>query len=653
MQPVETAANAQLGNPVLDALHRASRPDVAELVFEREFLSRLAGVLHAQGVAIWFDPGGETLYLRYKRDLPQEELQRDAEAWKAHGKLLKAIGNRGETCAVPAGWSEQDVGNPTSRELLIAPAVVLAGQKVVLEVFRDPSVGAVRQTEQDLRILVMAAQFAADRVRAQQVAQLAQSQTEWQKVDRYAQQVHGSIELEPTAFMIANEAAALLGCDRVTVAVRRRRDVIVKAVSGQSDVNRRSNLVRLQEKLGSSVLTSPSAVIVGPRVRQYDASLEDVVTAYLNESGAKTLFAIPLKSTSDSEPIGVLFLEQFDERVNAEQIAERANSVAAHATLALRQALTHEQVFLGSTRRTLGKALSESLRLRRLLLLGIVGGVVAALVLCQTPLRMEATGQLRAQVRRGVFAPEPGTVRQVPVQHAAAVRAGETIAVLENTEFQVQLQQATEELTSFHENLKIKETERSQRGIPETRKIQLDGEIAELQERIAHTQGRIELLRQRIASLTLKAPIDGVVATWDPQRQLQDRPVSVGTLLLSVIDERGPWRLELKLPESDAGPVLAAWNEGQPAHPVDVEFMLATHPEHRYHGVLESIAIRTENIEQHPVILLTVALAADNPPPLRDGAEVRAKIDCGERSLGYVVFRELVEFFHSRVLFRF
>ncbi|MCA9055751.1 MAG: HlyD family secretion protein, partial [Planctomycetaceae bacterium] len=162
-----------------------------------------------------------------------------------------------------------------------------------------------------------------------------------------------------------------------------------------------------------------------------------------------------------------------------------------------------------------------------------------------------------------------------------------------------------------------------------------------------------ELLQKRLETLTLPAPIDGVIATWDPQKQLQDRPVGAGTLLLAVIDENGPWRLEVKLPEVDAGPVLAAWQERKEGETVPVEYLLATHPEERYYGSLEEVAIRTENLDEQPMIHLVVVPDPEGMPPLRDGAEVRCKINCGERSLGYVVFRELVEFVHSRLMFLF
>ena len=82
-----------------------------------------------------------------------------------------------------------------------------------------------------------------------------------------------------------------------------------------------------------------------------------------------------------------------------------------------------------------------------------------------------------------------------------------------------------------------------------------------------------------------------------------------------------------------------------------VEFILATQPEERYPGWVTEIGERTEFIDNANVVLVTVALDPTRLPPLRPGAEVRARIDCGEHALGYVWFHELIEFTYARVLF--
>lgn len=647
------AALLGFDQPQLAHLHRASRPDIPEGLFERDFVARLSHILDGAGIAIWFDPGGETLYLRHRRDIPGEELQNDTEGWKQHGRLLKQC-TRGERVNLfPPGWTSGEAGNPTSRDVIIAAAVVHQRQWALLEVFYRPGAAANRNLEEDKTLLRLAAEFAADRIRSQQMHMMQKTQADWKNLDRYAHRVHGSLEVEKTAYLIANEAASFLGCDRVTIAVRERKRAIVKAVSGQAVVQRRANLVRLQERLGSELLDSPSAIIIGPRVRQVEAAQVESVDAYLAESGAKTLFAIPMRMKAGEPSEGVMFVEQFDERVTADTISERIPHVVSHATAALQNSRQHGHLFLADTRTKIGRALQESTKIRSLIIYSILAIIGLSLYFIPMQLRMEGSGALRAEVRRGVFAPESGVVRQVAIEHGDKVAGGQLLAIIDNPELSVARQQAHEELISAGENLKLKEAERANRPVPQ-RAVQLDGEIAEHKERVTYLRGRIELLDKRLGRLHLTAPIDGIVASWDPKRQLQDRPVTAGTLLLNVVDETSPWRIELRLPEIDAGPVLEAWGK-RPAgsEGLPVEYLLATYPDRRYQGTLVDVSLVTEIAAEAPTINLIIKPSPDDPPPLRDGAEVRGKISCGERSLGYIVFRELIEFVHSRVLFFF
>jgi hypothetical protein len=48
-----------------------------------------------------------------------------------------------------------------------------------------------------------------------------------------------------------------------------------------------------------------------------------------------------------------------------------------------------------------------------------------------------------------------------------------------------------------------------------------------------------------------------------------------------------------------------------------------------------------------------VAIDRDSLPDLRDGAQVTARVDCGRRSLAFVLFHDLVETVQSKVLFWF
>ncbi len=296
--------------------------------------------------------------------------------------------------------------------------------------------------------------------------------------------------------------------------------------------------------------------------------------------------------------------------------------------------------------------LRDSLRVRRLLLLGFLLGIVAFLYFQPWQLKISGQGSLRAVNRSGVFAPERGTVSAVYVGHGDPIDEDQPLVDLTSTELSVEYQEAVQDMIGVREELKIKTTQRGERGLSVTDKVELDGRIAELTQRLKFLERREQLLESRLASLKVKSPMAGRLATWNPRQQLINRPVSAGDMLLHIIDENGPWQLELTVPDVDSGYIELAWERRDPDLPgVPVEYVLATHPDREYRGWLVDISSRTESIGTEHLVYMTIQPDPEDMPPLRDGAEVRAKIHCGERSLGFVLFREVIEFVHSRILF--
>ena len=87
-------------------------------------------------------------------------------------------------------------------------------------------------------------------------------------------------------------------------------------------------------------------------------------------------------------------------------------------------------------------------------------------------------------------------------------------------------------------------------------------------------------------------------------------------------------------------------------------FILATQPGVKHEGKVKEVHYSAEVLgEKGNTVLVKVdiegsadkALFAD----LRPGAEVKAKVYCGRRSIGYILFHDLWAFIESRILFRF
>ena len=116
------------------------------------------------------------------------------------------------------------------------------------------------------------------------------------------------------------------------------------------------------------------------------------------------------------------------------------------------------------------------------------------------------------------------------------------------------------------------------------------------------------------------------------------------------------------------GPVLAAKSKldeeirqgkRKPSDTLSAYFVTATDPEHRYHGYVRRIGSKAETVESKHVVKVTVGFSDEvrkdflaRNQALRPGAEVRARIDCGEARLAYVLLRDVIHVFYETVLFR-
>jgi hypothetical protein len=114
-------------------------------------------------------------------------------------------------------------------------------------------------------------------------------------------------------------------------------------------------------------------------------------------------------------------------------------------------------------------------------------------------------------------------------------------------------------------------------------------------------------------------------------------------VLISIMNEDGPWQLELKVEEARLGHLVRAQEAAKA--PLPIEFVLVMKPEQHYAATLKEVATRaTLNEEQQLVVRSIADLDVDLGDQRRIGAEVRARIDCGTKPVGYVLFGDVIEF---------
>jgi multidrug resistance efflux pump len=613
-----------------------------------------------------------------------EETQQD------HNALVQVCyGNPGGLIVPPRAQLNGPDGavlatNPTDLLVVTAPFDRAGSRAGMIEIFHQPNADDVQRgylvfLEQ---IAALAAQFLGQR----QLVTLDEQQSALSQVERFSRAVHESLDPVATAFVLANEARRIIGCDRVSVLVQRRRKLRLEAVSGQESVERRASAVQAIETLVRVVAKAGEPLWHPDASRELPPQIEEELEHYIDESHATALAIIPLhkpKPTpvikpggvdavavakaeaglgTDGELVGALVAEWFASSTFDGGKKARVDLVGEHGRVALSNALAHTTLPLYPLINLAGKSrvLTTARNLPRTIAAALAAlAAITALVLVPAELRLEGKGTLEPVHRRDVFAGIEGVVEKLEsgLEHGAMVKEGQLLATLRNTDLEVALADVLGRRASSEEQLaSTKRSLLEDDKISADEKIRLAGRKAQLQREIESLEQQELLYRSKKKDLEVRSPIDGVIVTWQVRDRLLLRPVEKGQVLMSVADKTGPWELEVNMPDDRVGHVNRAAAEAQAAgRDLRVDYILATDPGTRHQGVVKEIHEQAEvRGEEGNTVLVRVTIDPERheKEELGAGASVTARIFCGKRSLGYVWFHDVLSFIQTQILFR-
>jgi multidrug resistance efflux pump len=478
-----------------------------------------------------------------------------------------------------------------------------------------------------------------------------------------AHELHRSLDPEAVAMTAVNELRRTFQTDRVSMLERIGRRLVVTAVSGQQRINSRSNQVQLLMRLTDLALETGERFVFDGRPDRIPATIQPSLVEYVGSSGARMLLIEPLRvpvepptdgeSTENVKPpaLGALVFEQFQESQPKPFLTEHLPLAAGQVALATRNACQHERLLLVPGLRTIGHTVGW-FRGRRLaaamVALGLLAGAVVGACSWPRALRIEGHGQLMPAVQRSVFAPLNGEVFEVHVRSGDRVHKGQLLLRLSNPAMQSQLltlQGRRLEAMKAVQSLRV-ELRNADQTRQREQSLRLQSQIEQQMIELGGTEKQIAVLKDELAGLDVVAPIDGTVATFAIEPRLAGRPVSRGDSLLELMDESGPWRLELDLTEHRIGHVLDALNSRER---LPVTFRLAARPDETFAGELSAVDDRTATTSDgESVVQVLVDVDGQQIPRRRIGADVIAKIECERSNLAYCWFGEAVEFFQRK-----
>lgn len=291
--------------------------------------------------------------------------------------------------------------------------------------------------------------------------------------------------------------------------------------------------------------------------------------------------------------------------------------------------------------------------------------VISVLLLWLIPadFEIDVSGQLFPTNRCRVFAPDDGIVDALLVHSNDDVKAGQVLIRLRNPERDLDLNRILGDLDTTNARLAAVRASRNSSGrqagnsgSDAIRAADLSGEELQLQQRKTTLQAEQLLTEQRLSALSITAQIDGVVYQRRLHERLDARPVQRGQLLLELLQPSGPWQIELLIPDdvigyvTEANRIMTSVNgrDASSSLGLPVRFTIPSARGDERNSTLRQIESASYIVNGALVCPATADAESINGDQYRPGTAVTARIDCGRRSLGFVWFRELIEFWQRK-----
>ncbi len=488
-----------------------------------------------------------------------------------------------------------------------------------------------------------------------QFANRQSEQREFGQLAAIAQHAGSTLDLEKVTSIIANEGRRQLGeCDRLSVFTVTGGRARLASTSGLDRVDRRSRAVADMQRLATKCLRWNAPLVFGEACDDSPPELTDELAQYADRHDVRHLVLVPItlhRAEGDAATLGLLLAEQFTATPIARDRVQELATVVAPAMLA---ASTLSRIPLAQSLAKLSVLARPRVATKLLMVAALIVGVLATLIFVERPFRIRATGELVPVERSQVFAPHDGIVERVVVEHGSVVAEDDVLLVLKDPELDLAESELVGERATLTSQLaSLRATRLGLAGDRENNvaRYRLSAEEATIELKLASLAEREKLLASQRESLTVRSPRAGQILTWQVADRLARRPVERGQALLLVADTEAGWQLHIDVPDDRIGYV----EQAIAANRLTIDYQLAAangqHDQQFSKATLVSLAERASEHEDslgntNTTIELVAAPVDDTraelqTAALRPGGSLRARLDCGERSLGFVLFHEL------------
>ena len=632
----QTNTTHHASGPVIstaDLIDRLSRYEGPPEQFLINLLNAQCLVASAQGgVIMRADPQGQMEAVAVYPPLPPSA---PAPVWVTQSaELAGQVFASGQTAVRSLHGQDELYGQPAKRHLAIIP---LRGDRQVRGVeafvFADSDRQSLAECVQRLELTSTLLNIYEMRLTLQR-RQLDMRRLRLAMETLSATNEHERFGAAAMAFV--NEVYSRWQADRVSLGLLKGRYVKIKAINHVEKFNRKMKLVQdIEAAMEECVDQDVEVLHPSPPDATYVSRSAGELS---RQHGPTSVLSLPLRCRG--EVVGAVTVERPADRPMEAEDIEALRLTCDLATARL--------VNLHENDRWFGARLGASARQGLAGILGpthtwakaaAVAGFVALMVIIfgKGDYRAEASFVLEPTQKQIVPAPFEGYLQEVMVKPSDWVQAGQTLAVLDTTELELQLASTRAERESY-----LTESAAAMRDAAGSRDPNKAAQAQIAQSNAMRLQANIDLLEYKVRQGKIVAPIDGVIVEGDLERQI-GAPVKTGDVLFEISPLES-LRAELLVPEDQISDVVV----GQAGR-----LAAAGRPEQRIRFVVERINPVAEVVEQRNIFRVRARLEgillSDRHNWMRSGMEGIAHIEIGHRSYAWLWTRRLVNWVRMRM----
>jgi RND family efflux transporter MFP subunit len=446
---------------------------------------------------------------------------------------------------------------------------------------------------------------------------------------RVSGEITSTLDLDRVLQAVVNEPASVIPYERAAIALEQRGKLQMRAVTGSPRINPQDpDVVRLQELLQWASLSSTPLLVAqhGDEVEVDREETRAKFAAYFSETAMRGFHSMPL--ADDDGRVGILSFESSDPDFLSVAHLEMIKVLAGQATVSLRNASLYREVpFIDLLEPILArkrKFLAMEKGRRAVLVAGVAVGLIF-LAVFPLPLRVDGPATVAPAHTAPVQPEVAGVVRQVNVREGEIVKRGDVVATLDDWQYRGELASAQAKYETA-----ISQMDRALAGD--------DGaEAGMLRAQADFGAAQVARARERLEKTSLRAPIDGRVATAHIE-DMAGRSLNPGDTLAEIVDTSHA-AIDVAIDDVDAGLL-------KPGEAVAVK--LEGLPSRTFHSAITVVSPKGELQGDQRLFYARLAVLNDDGS-VRAGMQGRGKVSTGWRPAGWVLFRRPILWIWSKL----